>query len=738
MATLRGLSGRRWWPRRRVPVRRQLTRVECGAACLAMVLSYYGRPTKVAECRDRCDVGRDGLSLLAVAHGARSFGMQAKGLAVDPPALRSVPLPAIVHWQGEHFVVVESMSARHVRIVDPASGRKRLTADQFADSFSGTVLSVRPGPDFDTSPHRDPSPWPAYVRGLAGTAGIRRMLAQILLASLLVTGIGLLVPVLTLILVDQIMISRMSGLLSVVVTAAASVALATLVTSNLRLMLLVRLQARLDAQVLPEFFHHLLRLPVKFFQQRSSGDLLMRLASNTAIRDLLSSQTVSVVLDSAMAIIYAIILATMAPAFAVAAVAVAAAHGCLLMLTARRMHHLMQQDLAAQADTQAYAVEALSGITTLKAAGAEDRTFDRWHRYFLRQVGTGMLRHRLGAVIDMYSTTLRTTTPLILLLVGSLYVLEGQLSLGAMLALVSVASSFLVPLSSLIATGQQLQIVGAQLERIGDVLQAPAEQDDDAVVPAPRLTGRIELRDVSFRYDEAAPWTLRHISLTIQPGQRIAIVGRTGAGKSTLVRLVLGLYECTEGQVYYDEHALSELDRPTLRRQLGAVIQDSFLFNASVRDNIALNRPSAPLDQIVQAAQLAAIHDDVCRMPAGYNTLVAEGGSALSGGQRQRLALARAVAAEPSILVLDEATSHLDAPTEAVVAANLSHLSGTQVVVAHRLSTIRDADLIVVLDDGRIAESGTHAELLQRGGLYAALLEGQLELQDNLAWKGTG
>ncbi len=323
-------------------------------------------------------------------------------------------------------------------------------------------------------------------------------------------------------------------------------------------------------------------------------------------------------------------------------------------------------------------------------------------------------------------TALRTFSPLILLWVGASRVLDGSMSLGTMLALNVLAISFLTPLSSLVSNGQQLQLVGAYFDRLTDVLEAEPEQDLQVVRHAPELSGRIELKHVSFRYDLDAPIVLRDISFTIEPGQKIALVGRTASGKSTLARLLLGLYTPTEGEILYDGIPLGGLNYRTLRSQLGVVLQESFLFSGSIRQNIAFNDPGLSLEQVREAARLAAIHREILRMPMGYETEVAEGGNGLSGGQRQRLSIARALAHKPTILLLDEATSHLDVVTEGLVDQNLSSLSCTRIVIAHRLSTIRNADLILVLDEGVVVERGSHGELLARGGHYSALVQSQM------------
>jgi NHLM bacteriocin system ABC transporter peptidase/ATP-binding protein len=693
----------------------QLNATECGAACLAMLLRFHGRPTRVADVRELTGVGRDGLNASTLIAAAGRYGLRMKAFALQPADFAKVPMPAIVHWNFDHFVVVERWTPGTVTIVDPASGRRTITAQEFSNQFTGVVLAAEPTADLDRSAKRQKPQWLTYARSLFSQPGV---LLQVLAASLVLQVLGLAVPLLTKIVVDDVLANGQEKLLPVIGLGLAIIVLGQLVTSYLRSVLLLSLQANVDRRMMHGFFAHLLRLPYRFFEQRTAGDLMMRVSSNAQVREILTSQTISVVIDGSLMVVYLAFLLAHEPSFGAIVLAIALVQGALLLGSRRAMHELTQRDLIAQSESQAYLVEALKGISTLKASGAEERTLTHWSTLYANQLTASVRRGHLSATIDTLLTVLRVLAPLVLLWFGARQVMNGEMSLGTMLALQALAASILAPLASLVGNAQRLQMVGAHLDRLSDVLEAAPEPSTGQELD---VTGRLEVDRVSFRYDDQAAPVLHDVSVSIEPGQKVALVGRSGSGKSTLAKLLLGLYEPTNGQVRFDGIPLRDLHRETLRRQLGVVMQEPVLFSGSIRQNIAFNDPEIDLAQIVEAARLAGIDDEIASLPMGYDTWLGEGGGGLSGGQRQRLALARALVHRPAVLVLDEATSHLDTSTEALVEHNLRALDCTRIVIAHRLSTVRDADLILVMDGGRIVEQGTHDELIGRNSLYATL-----------------
>jgi ABC-type bacteriocin/lantibiotic exporter with double-glycine peptidase domain len=712
--------------RRRMAVILQLNAVECGAACLAMILNYHGRQTDIGECRERCRMGPGGLTALNIAHGARQFGLRVNALSMAPNDLDEINLPAIVHWNFNHFMVLESWQPGRVQVVDPGVGRRQLTGEEFGAGFTGVVLTFAPEPNFERIPASDQPRRDTYLKLLLQVPGIISVLIQIFTASLLLQAFGLVLPLLTKVVVDQVVPKKMGDVLTALGSGIVMMLLAQGTLNYLRSLMFLYLKGRIDSHMTLGFFEHLLALPFSFFQQRTTGDLLMRLASNTMVREALTNQAISAVLDGGLVSLYIVILMLQDAWFGLFALVLGLLQVAVLLVTSRPMRVLMDRDLAAGAESQSYLVEALSGIGIFKASGAEDRVLKHWSTLFSRHLRISLDRTHLAAMIDVVTYTLRTAGPVLLLWVGAYRVLYGSMTLGTMLALNGLAASFLAPIASLISTSQHLQFVRAYLSRIADVMDAAPEQDVERTQVASRLSGRIELDGVSFRYGPDQPAAVKDVSLTVEPGQKIALVGRTGSGKSTLAMLLLGLYEPAEGEIRYDDVPLQHLNHRLLRRQFGVVLQESPLLSGSIYQNIALNDPELSMEEVVDAARRAHIHDDIMRMPMRYETVLSEGGSCLSGGQRQRLALARALVRRPSILLLDEATSHLDTVTELAVDRELSGLCCTRIVIAQRLSTVADADLILVLEHGQIVERGTHDDLVARGGRYGALLKADL------------
>ncbi|MET7321872.1 peptidase domain-containing ABC transporter [Streptomyces sp. NPDC005549] len=708
--------------RRRVPVRLQSTSVECGVAALAMVLGHHGRGTAVAELRDRMVLARDGASAAAIARHARELGMRVRAYRAEPDALPDLVLPLIAHWGMNHFVVIERFTSRGADIVDPASGRRRISHAELDASFTGVVLELEPTEEFERRRLAEAGLWSFVKPFLPRRPGV---LSAIVGASAALTLFGLIPAFLTAYVVDQVLPGRRENTLLILAAGLVAYTVSHAMTTLARAELLLWLQTRIDWSMMGSFLRHLMSLPYKFFQLRTGGDLLVRVSSMTYVRDAVSSQLLAVLLDTALLGVYLVVIGTKSLLFVAVILSIALAQLALMLFSAPAAQRLTERELQALGEAQSTLLEAVTGAETVKASGAEHVVVGRWSRKFSEQLESSVRRSRLDNVIDSLLGMLGTASPLIMLVLGAYLVFSAGLSLGTMLGLISLAGAALSPVAQLGRSVKTFQTIRVHLDRLRDVLDEPDEsvgQGSEKVT----LDEPITLADVSFRYSGDGPDALSGISLTVAPGEKIAIVGGSGSGKSTLARLILGLYDPTGGEISYGSTPLTDIDLGHLRRQCGVVTQDADIFSGSVLTNIALAKPEAPLDDVVAAARLAAIHDDVMRMPMGYETILGEGGSGLSGGQRQRIALARAVVHRPRVLVLDEATSHLDATTEAVVHENLSGLDCTRIVIAHRLSTVLDADRILVLDHGRIVEEGDHDGLVARGGAYAELVGQQL------------
>jgi len=708
---------------REVPYVAQVEAADCGAACLAMVVGYHGGDGRLEPVRLVVGGSRDGVDALTLVRGAEALGLRGRGLRVELEDLHRLPPASILHWEFNHFVVFEKVTRRGVVIVDPGHGRRVVPMAKVSRSFTGVALTFEPAAPLTagTTPGR---PMRRYVAALLAQHGV---LTRAVTMSIALRVLALALPLLTGLIVDRVVPRGDTALLPVLGVGLGLVLVVQLLAHLVRSLYLLELRARLDTRMSVGFLDHLVGLPFDFFQRRSAGDLMMRVAGNTAIRERLTAAVLSAVLDGVLVVLYLILAVVLAPQLALVAVGLGVLQVTIYVLARRRVRELMAADLESQARAQSYLAQMLAGIETLKGAGAERHAVDRWANLYVDELNVAMARGRLDAVIGACRSVLGIGGPLLLLGVGAALVLDGQLSLGAMLAVNGIAVGFLVPLDALVEAALSLATASGHAARLDDVLATPAEQARSGTAPT-RLRGAIELPGVSFRYGPDAPLVVRDVDPPVPAGPMVAIVGRSGSGKSTLARLMLGLHKPTDGQILYDRQDVAGLDLRALRQQLGVVPQSPHVFAGSVRDNIALGAPGVSMERIVAAARRACIDDDLRALTMGYETPMADGGATLSGGQRQRVALARALVHQPAVLLLDEATSSLDAVTERSVMDKLAELDCTRVVIAHRLSTVVLADMIVVMDEGAVVETGTHAELLARGGVYHALVSHQTSL----------
>jgi ABC-type bacteriocin/lantibiotic exporter with double-glycine peptidase domain len=722
------LAALRWGRRRQIPFIQQTTATDCGAASLAMVLGFLGKAVTLSEVRESTGVSRHGTNAMTLLEAARHFGLRGRGVQVaEIDDLRFLDRGAILHWRFSHFLVFDRLDKNGAWVVDPAAGRQFLPRAELDRSFTGIALTFEKGEDFEPAA-ASPKGVMRYLSRLLAQTGL---LTRVLVTSIFMQVFALAVPLLTGLLVDRVVPHGDLHLLTVLAVGALGLIGFKVLATLVRSFLLLHLRTRLDAQMSLEFMDHLVELPFLFFQQRSAGDLVMRLNSNSTIREILTSSALSGALDGTMVGLYLVLVLVADPKMGLLVAFLGALRVVLFLVFRRRQHDLMSRSLQTQARARSYEFQLLAGIETVKAAGAEREAVQRWSDLFVQDLNVSLDRGRLDAIVNSVLDSLSVGSPLVILLYGAQLVIGGEMSLGTMLALSALAAGFLGPLTTLIQTAFQLQLLGSYLERANDVLDTPREREGNPGRKPGALAGRITLDEVTFRYAISSPPAVREATIEVPPGRMVAVVGSSGSGKSTLAGLLAGLYKPDSGRILYDGADMAELDLTWLRGQLGFVAQDSFLFGASIRANIALTDPAMPLARVIEAAEMACIHEDIMALPMRYDTLLADGGASLSGGQRQRLALARALVRRPRVLVLDEATSALDSITEQKVHANLATLRSTRVIIAHRLSTVRDADLILVMDQGRLVERGTHDELLAKGGRYRDLVAAQLSSSDN-------
>jgi NHLM bacteriocin system ABC transporter peptidase/ATP-binding protein len=701
--------------------------VECGAAALAMVLGHHGRHVPLEELRVACGVSRDGSRAGNLLKAARTYGLQAKGMQMEPAALARLRPPAVLFWEFNHYVVYEGMGRRFgrrgVHLNDPARGRRFVSPADFDTSFTGVVLTFEPTAGFVRAGRR-----PGVVRGLpARLRGTSGTMAAAVLASFLLVVAGAAAPALSRTYIDTFLLGGRTSLLGTLFTAMAVVVGLTAVLTWVQQANLLRGRVVSSTLGSARFMRHLLRLPVRFFAQRSPADLVQRLQSNDTVAETLARDLASAGVDAVVVLLYAALLWTYDPELTALGVLIAllnvAAMRVVVQLRATGTRKL-RADTAKLTNTS---YNGLQLIETMKATGGEDGYFRRWAG---QHAATLDGRQRLGvpgAALAVVAPALAALNSALILLIGGQRAVEGRISVGLLVAFQALVTSFTAPVTRLSAVAGRAQDFAADVARLRDVenfpvdpVHAPGRKAGPAA--GRRLTGHVTLDGVTFGYSPLDAPLLTGFSLSVGPGRQVALVGGSGSGKSTVSRLVSGLYAPWEGAVRIDGQRLADLPRSVLSASVAFVDQDVFLFEGTVRDNVALWDPSIPDAAVTAALADAAVLDVVSRRPGGIHCRVEQDGRNFSGGQRQRLEIARALVRDPAVLVLDEVTSALDAETERLIIDNLRRRGCARVVIAHRLSTVRDSDEIVVLDRGAIVERGRHEALVAAGGPYADLV----------------
>jgi len=710
----------------KVPTVLQMEAVECGAASLAMVLAYWGRYVALEELRIACGVSRDGSKASNVLKAARNYGLEAKGYRREPADLRQMKLPVVIHWNFNHFLVLEGFDKDKVFLNDPGSGPRVVTEEEFDQSFTGIVLTFEPGPDFVKRGGK-PSMLRALKKRLEGS---QRALTYVILVGLLLVIPGLVIPVFSRVFVDDILLAGKGNWLIPLLLGMGFTAVLRGVLTWLQQYYLVRLETKIALHTTAQFFWHVLRLPAEFFTQRYAGDICSRVQSNDKVAQLLSGQLATNALNCVMVVFYFALMAWYNLWLALVGAAVAVMNIFYLRYVARKRVDQNRKLLQDMGKLSGAAMSGLQIIETLKATGSESDFFAKWSGHHAKALNAeqelGVSTRYLSAIPSFLATLTNT----VVLVLGGFLIFEGEMTIGMLVAFQSLMSSFMQPVTGLVGLGSQLQEMEGDMNRIDDVLKYPVDEQTGEDAPGAdgddfyeKLEGFVELKGLTFGYSPLEPPLIENFDLKLTPGARVALVGGSGSGKSTVAKLVAGIYKPWSGEILFDGKARGSIPRSVINHSLSLVDQDISLFQGTIRDNITLWDPAVSEFDMIRAAKDACIHDDITSRPGGYNHPLGEGGSNFSGGQRQRLEIARALAGNPSILVLDEATSALDPLTEKAIDERVRRRGCTCLIVAHRLSTIRDCDEIIVLGRGKIVERGTHGNLKDLNGHYAKLIQ---------------
>jgi ABC-type bacteriocin/lantibiotic exporter with double-glycine peptidase domain len=696
--------------RRRVRYVPQMETADCGAASLCMILSGYGVRVSLPEVREECGVGRDGVNAWSLIVAARKFGLKSEGRKVAAEGLCELPLPAILHWEGNHFVVLERAAKRGAVIVDPAAGRRRLSLEELRRCSAGVALVMTPDETFDRSSLRRVN----GARTLHRARSVTQPLVVLMGLSLFLEISGALMPAATQVVVDHVVPSHREAWFWIAFGVLCVTSLLRTILYGSRELLLRRIQFSLDLTLMSGFVQHLLHLPASYFDQRAPGDLSHRVEINIALRDL-AIRVARACLDLTLLAVYGFLMFAYDRQLACVVLGGCALRALFTLSQAERGRLASASMLLARAREESSVLEALSSAEAVKASGAEVQFKHQYENRLAARLESSTKQQRVSSLLSAQSGMLQAMSVGLVVWLGGRAVIAGQITPGVYAGFLALQQLLLPPVDSATAALAELAQVRGLLDRLDDVLLTPVRQRGSIRLQQV-LAGRIRLDGVGFRYGARGPWIVRNVSLDIRPGEKVAFVGRSGQGKSTLAKLVLGLLVPTEGRVLLDEQDLSALDLQEVLPYFGVVLQDPFLLDDTIRNNLTLGVSALEDHALWHALRAASLEDVVAAMPGGLDAGVGPAGQKLSGGQRQRLCVARAIVRRPRVLVLDESTSALDRETEQTIHRNLSELDITRIVIAHRLATVRDADRVFEVSEGGIADvSSTYLHARRAG-----------------------
>lgn len=705
----------------------QIDEMDCGAASVGMICRHFGRKVSLARIRQLCHTATDGTSLKALCRASVELGLAARALKVSLRNLPLMPLPAIVHWEGNHWMVLYDVDETHVRVADPAIGLRKIPRKEFEQKWSGYAALFDYTIAFAQAPEATASlawVWPFLAK-------FRRILLQVMGLAVAVSFLQLLFPVFTQMVVDKVIVENDLGLLKVIILGMLAAIIFVQMAAIAQEYLLAFAAVRLDTSILDFLSRQLLSLPMSYFTSRRTGDIQRRLDGARQVRHFAVQHGIGALLAVVHLAGAVVLMFFYSGWLTLAFLATTPLYAGLMYFSLKVLRPLFAEVEESQGKYSSHQIDAIKGIEAVKAASAESVFRDAMLNEFL-SVSKKIFKSTF--VVMSYDSVLQTIGMLstaIFLWVGANQVINGHLSVGGFVAFSSLTAIAYAAILRTLGVWDNLQFAAVLMNRLNDIFEQEPEQgrDRSRLTPVHSLEGRIELRNVCFRYGgPEAPNILSNITLDLAPGRMIAFVGRSGCGKTTLVKLIAGLLEPTEGTIFFDHVDLKNLNYRDLRSHIGMVLQENHMFNETIARNISFGDPEPDIDRVLAAAQAAAAHDFIMRLPLGYETKIGESGLAISGGQKQRIAIARAIYNNPPVLIFDEATSALDTESERAIQNNLGRImtGRTTIVIAHRLSTIREADSIVVLEKGSVAEVGSHDELMAQRGLYFYLSSQQM------------